>query len=124
MKITATLFVIGLLVLSVGACSKSSPTEPVAYTASLYGQVSLPCYIGGTLTIVDSSGNRKTTIPSISSGAFSFETVFVPGPYDAYMDKTGQPQEHLAMHGQNQYSPILHTGSNELYWIGFGGTCK
>ncbi len=109
------------LALALAACSKSSPTEP-DLSASLSGYVRVSGYDRGTLTIRDSAMNSHAVTLAPTSGDFAFGNVFVAGPYDAYLDKTGMPQRHVAMHGQDSQSPPLKPGPNTLFWVGFGLT--
>jgi hypothetical protein len=103
------------------ACSNSSsPTEPQT-TASLSGYVRICGYEFGTVTFRDSAGHSAmVTLPA--DGTFSIGTVLSPGPYDVYLDKAGQPEKTLAMHGQDSSSPILHAGANQFFWQSVG-TC-
>jgi hypothetical protein len=101
-------------------CSNSSPTEPTT-TASLSGYVRICGYEFGTVTFRDSAGHSAmVTLPA--DGTFSIGTVLNPGPYDVYLDKAGQPEKTLAMHGQDSSSPILHAGANQFFWQSVG-TC-
>ena len=120
MKTFAALLIGIGLTLGLGGCSKSSPTEP-SFAASLHGFVHFcPQGQGGTLRVVDSSGSAQSTVLD-AGGNFSFGTVFVIGPYDAYFDTAGKPETQVAMHGQDSSSPVMKAGSNEFYLVLFSG---
>ena len=107
------------IVLTLGACSKSSPTEPT-FTAILSGTVAICGYEQGSLTIRDASGGSQATTLAVGSDNFSFGTVFVAGSYDVYLDKAGKAQRTVAMHGQDSSSPQMKIGPNQFYWVSVG----
>ena len=119
--IAALIIALAFAIVALAGCSsKSSPTEPdkpQAATASLSGWVRVTGYSGGTLTVVDMTGAGRVATLNASDGTFSYGSVFVPGPYDVYLDKVGQRQQHVAMHGQDSSSPILHAGANQFFWL-------